>query len=453
VTHTARYAAFITLLRIEKERSYADILIDRELREGRLAGPDRGLFTELVYGVLRRQGTLDHLIASFSTTPLNKLERTVTLLLRLGLYQIFFLDRVPVSAAVNETVNLAKQASPRAAGFINAVLRSADRGRESVTYPDPAREPAAHIALRHSHPRWIVDGWLEQLGYGEAERLAAVMSGHPPFTVRANRLKISRDELAQRLASEGVETRPCRYAPDGLTVTSAVSLPHLPSFGAGLFVVQDEASQLAALLLAPREGESLLDLCAAPGGKATYLAELSGDRATLLAADRNPRKLEQIREAAARLGLTSITTTTLDGSKPLPELPGAPFDRVLVDAPCSGLGVIHRNPEGKWWKDPGDPARLAKTQLAILCNAASVLKPGGVLLYSTCSTSRAENEDVVDNFLISHPDFVIEPVSAALSTMADMETERGFFRSWPHRHGMDGFFAARLRKNQEEHAR
>jgi len=444
VTHSARYAAFLSLLRIEKERSYADIIIDRELREGRLTGPDRGLYTELVYGTLRRQGTLDHIIATFSTTPVSKLERAVVLLLRLGLYQIFYLDRVPVSAAVNETVNLAKQAAPRASGFINAVLRSADRGRDTIPYPDPANEPAAYLATRYSHPRWIVDGWLEQLGYDEAEKLAAVMSQAPPFTVRANRLKNSREELEATLAREGAAVRPCSHAPDGLTITSPVSLANLPSFANGLFVVQDEASQLAVLLLTPAAGEAVLDLCAAPGGKVTYLAELTGDSGSLLACDRNPRKLEQVREAAGRLGITSITTMALDATRTLPELHPPLFDRILVDAPCSGLGVIHRNPEGKWWKEPTDPARLAITQRAILGNAAERLKQGGILVYSTCSTSLEENERVVENFLNDHHDFVIEPVSTVLPSLAAMETEGGFFRSWPHRHGMDGFFAARL---------
>lgn len=446
MNHTARQAAFQALLRIEKERSYADIIIDRELKGDGLKGPDRGLFTELVYGTLRRQGTLDHIISTFSTTPLAKLERAVVLLLRLGLYQLFYLDRIPVSAAVNETVNLAKEAAPRAAGFINAVLRSADRGRESIGYPDPSKEPAAYLATRYSHPRWIAEGWLSKLGFAEAEELARLMSSPPPFTIRANRLKISREQLAKVLQEEGLSVAPCNYAPDGMVITSGASLPQLESFSGGLFSVQDEASQLAALLLSPEPGEAILDLCAAPGGKATYLAELTGNRGAILACDRNPRKLEQVREAAGRLGITTLSTMALDAVKPLPKLPAGQFDRILVDAPCSGLGVIHRNPEGKWWKEPSDPERLSLTQRAIITNAAAVLKPGGLLLYSTCSTSIEENELVIDNFINEHGDFVVEPVSRILPLLAAMETDRGFFRSWPHRHGMDGFFAARLRK-------
>jgi len=446
MTTSPRQAAYLTLLRIEKERSYADILIDQELQEGGLTGPDRGLYTELVYGTLRKQGTLDHIVSQFSNTPLGKLERSVILLLRLGLYQMFFLDRIPVSAAVNETVNLAKQYSSRSAGFINAVLRGADRGRATVSYPDPDKEPAAWLATKHSHPLWIAEGWLEQLGFAEAAELAAAMSAPPPFTIRVNNLKTSRDSLIAILQAEGVTAAPCSFAPDGLTITSAISLAGLKSFNEGLFSVQDEASQLAALLLAPQAGDSILDLCAAPGGKATYLAELTGDNCTLTACDRNPRKLALIRDVVACLGIKNITVTLLDATKPLEKLGKGLFDRILVDAPCSGLGVIHRNPEGKWWKKPSDPLRLANTQRAILDNAAIRLKPGGVMVYSTCSTSLEENEQVIDNFLQKHRDFMIEPIIKVLPQASAMQTEQGFFRSWLHRDGMDGFFAARLIK-------
>ncbi|NJD91213.1 MAG: 16S rRNA (cytosine(967)-C(5))-methyltransferase RsmB [Geobacter sp.] len=439
-----RQAAFNTLLRIEKERSYADILIDRELAHGQLSGADRGLYTELVYGTLRKQGTLDHIMASFSSTPLARLERAVLLILRLGLYQLFCLDRIPASAAVNESVNLAKVAAPKAAGFINAVLRSADRGRDRIVYPDPATEPVAYLAARYSHPEWIVAAWLEQLGMAEAEQLAAAMVEQPPLTIRVNSLKLGRDELISRLAEEGVGSEPCSRSPYGLKITSQVAVAKLPLFSEGFFSIQDEASQLATLLLTPREGEQILDLCAAPGGKSGFIAELTNDNAFITACDRHPRRVEQIGQTAGRLGIRSITTQTVDASKPLPPLSVPFFDRILVDAPCSGLGVIHRNPEGKWWKQPADLVGLAAAQGRILSSAADRLKPGGVLVYSTCSTTIQEDEAVVENFLTSHPEFVIEPVSRALPEIAPMETSQGFFRSWPHRDGLDGFFAARL---------
>jgi 16S rRNA (cytosine967-C5)-methyltransferase len=446
VTANPRSAAFQTLLRIEKERSYADILIDHELANGQLAGPDRGLFTELVYGVLRRQGSLDYIVGQFSSKPPAKLERAVLLLLRLGLYQMFYLDRVPVSAAVNETVKLAKELTPRASGFINAVLRSSDRGREQLRYPDREQDPVAHLAAVHSHPAWLVQLWLGQLGLAEAEALATAMAKPAPLTIRVNSLKTDATTLRQRLAAEGLSAQPCRYAPHGLTLAGHASLAGSASFREGLFTVQDEASQLAALLLAPLPGERVLDLCAAPGGKATYLAQLMENRGTLVACDRTGRKLELIRETAARLGVSCLTTGLVDATQPLLSFLPEPFERILVDAPCTGLGVIRRNPEGKWWKEPADPARLAETQLAILGQAAPLLRPGGVMVYATCSTTLAENEQVIDNFLSRHQDFMIEPVRDCAPLLEPLGTDRGFFRSWPHRDGMDGFFAARLKK-------
>ncbi len=446
--NAARHAAFKVLLRIEKERSYADLLIDRELKEGRLAGADRGLFTELVYGSLRRQGTLDHFISQFSRTPVARLERAVLVIIRLGLYQMFFLDRVPVSAAVNESVNLAKEMAPKAAGFINAVLRNADRGRADILYPDPAKEPVAYLAARHSHPRWLVEKWLEQLGFEEAEQLAAIMSTPPPFTIRVNRMKASREELLCRLAGEGLTAVPCCYAPDGIIITSPVSLPALRSFQEGLFTVQNEASQLAVILMGTQPGDHVLDICAAPGGKATYLAEITGRYGSVVACDKNSRKLQQVSEAATRLGIENIVINVMDATKPSITLSDKLFDQLLLDAPCSGLGVIQHKPEGKWWKEPTDPERLAVTQLAILENSVHLLKAGGVLLYATCSTTETENEQVIDRFLASNPGFLIEPVTSQLQHLAEMETTRGYFRSWPHRHGMDGFFAARLRKER-----
>ena len=443
-TENPRRAAFDILLRIEKERSYADILIDRELSQGHLKGPDRGLLTEIVYGVLRRQGTLDHIIRHCSEQRIEKLERAVLLLLRLGLYQALFLDRVPVSAAVNETVKLAHTLAPRAAGFINAVLRRADREREAIAYPDRDADPAAYIAACYSTPRWIAEEWIGQLGKEGAEDLARAMLAVPPFTVRVNTLKTSREDLLARLTGEGVSAEPARFSPVALHLSGPVQLAALPSFREGLFTVQDESSQMAAILLAPKPGERVLDLCAAPGGKTTHIAQLMENRGTVVACDVAPRKLGLIEETAARLGIAIITTAALNATKPLPE--GDRFDRVLVDAPCSGLGVLRRNPEGKWWKTRENVSELVTIQQSILRNAANCLGEGGTLLYATCSTTRQENEGVIDDFLTQHPDFMLEDLHELFPTHAGLFTERGCFRSWPHRDGMDGFFAARLRK-------
>jgi len=445
-TKNPRRAAFDILLRIEKEKSFADILIDHELSKEIIKGADRGLLTELVYGVLRRQGTLDHIIGQFSKQRPEKLELFVLLMLRLGVYQSFFLDRVPVSAAVNETVNLAKELAPRAAGFINAVLRSADRGRDTISYPDREKTPVDYLSVRYSHPAWLAAQWCEQLGLEAAESLAAAMAEPPPFTIRANTLRISREALMERLSLEGVTCSQTSWSPDGVRLNQSGAITKLPSFRDGLFTVQDESSQLAPIFLEPQEGERVLDACAAPGGKSTQIAQLMGDSGEIFACDVNHNKLRLIRETCDRLGINSVRTFTMDATAPSNAIRDVSFHRILVDAPCSGLGVIRRNPEGKWWKTPADLAQLAATQLTILENLCKYLEPDGTLLYATCSTSRQENEEVVDAFLSRHPEYAPVDLRPLFPSFAPLFTERGFFRSWPHRDGMDGFFAARLKK-------
>lgn len=441
-----RHVALEILLHIEKEDSYADLLIDRELSSDAIQGPDRGLLTELVFGVLRRRGTLDHMIDSFASQKTAKLERVVAMLLRLGLYQSFYLDRVPVSAAVNETVKLAKVFVPRAAGFINAVLRRADRERDMIPWPDRVADPAAFLAVRYSQPRWLVEQWLEQLGLAEAESLAAAMVEPPSLTTRVNTLKISREEFAERLAAEGIAARLTDYSPVGIHILSSIHPARLPGFQDGLCTVQDESSQLASLFLAPEPGQRVMDVCAAPGGKATHLAQLMENKGNLLASDLDARKLRRIEETAARLGVSIIETRCLDASRPLSSLKGRKFDRILVDAPCTGLGVIRRNPEAKWRLTPSDVTRLAQLQTSILHNVAEHLEIGGVLLYSTCSTSREENEGVLDVFLSERQDFMVEDLREIFPQYAELYSDRGMFRGWPHRNGMDGFCAARLKR-------
>jgi len=444
-TSNPRQAACDVLIRIRKEGCYADQEMDRELTGGQLSGPDRGLFAELVFGVLRRQGTLDHILAQLLDQPLAKLEPLVLILLRLGLYQLAYLDRIPESAAVNESVNMAKHSIPRASGLINAVLRNYIRRREGITFPDPAAEPAAAMAARHSHPEWLAQQWLDQLGQEEAEQLAEASSRQPPLTLRANTLRTTRDELMARFAENGIAAVACLFSADGIRIDGRHHIPSLPGFRDGLFVVQDEASQIAGILLAPQQGERILDACAAPGGKATHLAQMMGNRGELLAMDVSSSKLPLVQETAQRLGIAIIRTRVADLLK-TGAFPAEAFDRVLLDAPCSGLGVIRRNPEAKWRLKPADITRLAIAQKVMLKNAAGMLKPGGTLLYSTCSTTFEENEGVVQDFLSHHHGFVLENLNELFPAWRELFTTSGMFRAWPHRHAMDGFFAARLRK-------
>jgi 16S rRNA (cytosine967-C5)-methyltransferase len=279
--------------------------------------------------------------------------------------------------------------------------------------------------------------------------LAEASSRQAPLTLRANTLRISRDEFLSKLIANGIQAVSCGFSPHGVQIEGRHAVPGLPGFHEGLFAVQDEASQLAGLLLEPQPGERVLDACAAPGGKATHLAQLMDNRGELLAMDISSTKLSLVRETARRLGLTIIHTRAVDLLKNA-TFPESAFDRILLDAPCSGLGVIRRNPEAKWRLTSADITRLAETQKKMLKNAVRMLKPGGRLLYSTCSTTWEENEAVVQDFLSRQDDCVLENLNQCFSSWRDLFTAEGMMRTWPHRHGMDGFFAARIRKIQRE---
>ena len=440
-----RQAACETLLRIRKEGGFADRLIDIELSNGILSGPDRGLYAELVYGVLRRQGTLDHILQQLLEKPMVELDPLALVILRIGLYQLTCLDRIPESAAVNESVNLAKLITPGTSGLINAVLRNYLRRRDTISFPDINTNPAAAIAARHSQPEWLVEQWIGQLGVSEAQLLAEASSQQPPLTLRINTLRTNRDELLREFEQQGIDATPCRFSPDGIVIAGRYTINTLPGFDAGLFAVQDEASQLAGQLLGAEPGERIWDTCCAPGGKSCHIAQLMDDRGELIATDISRSKLTLVQDSIRRLGISSVSTAVADLHQP-DTFPDGYFDRILLDAPCSGLGVIRRNPEAKWRLFSGDITRLAAVQKTFLKNAAVRLKPGGTLLYSTCSTSEAENELVVEDFLLHHPGFVLENLNDLFPAWRDLFAFYGMFRVWPHRHGMDGFFAARIKR-------
>lgn len=441
-----RHAAFIVLSALSGSDLHADDLIDQQLSRNLLQGPDRGLFAELVFGVLRQQGALDHYLGQLVQQPLQQLEIPVLLVLRLGLYQLLQLDRVPAHAAVHTTVELAKKIVPRAAGLVNGVLRSFQRRQAELTLPDPVSRPLDWLAATYSLPAWLAGQWLQQLSREEATALAAASNEIPPLTLRTNTLKVTRHTLLERFLEAGIAAAPCHLAPEGIQLLERCQVMLLPGFNEGLFTVQDEASQLIGHLLAPRPGERILDMCAAPGGKATHLAQLMLDQGQVLATDLNQRRTRKIQEAAQRLGLHSITASAADALTPGYQH-GQLFDRILLDAPCSGLGVIRRNPEAKWRLAPAELTRCAGRQRELLAVAAGLLKPGGVLVYATCSTAVEEDEAVVDDFLSRHPQFMIENSAQFFPDSQELCTAAGYLRTWPHLHGTDGFFAARLKRN------
>jgi 16S rRNA (cytosine967-C5)-methyltransferase len=445
MTNDPRRLAFAILERVAGG-SYADRTLDAELqRHPRLDARDRGLATELVYGVLRQQGRLDFALGRFCKQPLPKLEQRVLLLLRLGAYQLLCLDRVPASAAVDTSVQLARQCGlERATGFINGVLRALARGQASLVWPDPGKEPLAHLQHALSLPRWLAERWLQQLGAEEALPLADALLKPAPFSLRVNTLKTDRAHFLQALAEAGHGAKPTRFAAEGVILTARASAP-LPGDAEGWYQVQDEASMLVPHLLAPQAGEHLLDACAAPGGKTTQLAALTCNQATITALDLHPQRIRLVEQGAARLGCRGITARCWDLTSVPPFLPPASCDGVLVDAPCSGLGVLRRNPEARWRLQPADIVVLAERQAMILQQAAQLVKPGGRLVYAVCTMTPEETDRQVAAFLAHHPDFHLEPLTAAVPPhWRELLDTQGCLRTWPHRGGLDGFFAARL---------
>jgi len=443
----ARQLALRVLERVERAGAYADVLLHALLGRGDLAAADRAFATDLVQGTLRWRGHLDFLLAQVLDRDQGKLEPLVANALRLGAYQIVLSQgRTPPQVAVDESVRCVRAAgAERATGLVNAVLRRLAAEYKTIALPDPERDPLGFLIHALSLPAWLAARWLEIHGPEEAVALARACNEIPPLVVRANRLRADRDALLAELRERFPEAEACRFARDGVRLGRRGNPALDPAFLAGRFTVQDEASQLVAALVDPRAGDRVLDVCAAPGGKATALAERLAGEGLVVALDRHARRLDLVSRHARRLGLENLRCTVRDAARPLADLCSERgFDRVLVDAPCSGLGTLRRNPDARWRIGPAEPARLAETQLAILRQAAATLVPGGVLVYSTCTLLPEENESTVEAFLAEAPRFRQMGPEEAPDEARPLVGPDGFFRSFPHRHDADGFFAARL---------
>jgi len=430
---------------VDRDEAFADLVLDRALRDARFPDPrDRGLLTELVMGTLRRRGAIDYALLPFLSRPLSKTDAYVRNALRVGAYQLFY-TRVPDRAALNETVAAVKVArGGGAAGFVNAVLRGIVRAGKVPLLPpegDPRRLPAELSA-----PKALLDALTRSMGEGEARSYLAACLEKPPFVVRANPFRETTGRLLARLAAEGKEPAPCRFAPDGIVLYKPAPVFSDAAFLEGAYLPMDEGGQLIAPLLAPAVGERVLDACAAPGGKTTHLAALAGGKAAVVAADVSVARLRLLRETVARTAAPGIEPILHDFSRaPLPASRGT-FDKVLVDAPCTGMGVIRRNPDGKWRFRQEDAEGKARLQGSILRHAWDALRAGGLLVYCTCSPLREEDEEVVRSFLGEHPEASVASGPAGWPGPPEAWTPEGFLRLYPHRHGTDAFFAALFRK-------
>ena len=434
------------LAQVDTQKAYADILLDRALRDDAMDQRDRALLTEIVYGTLRWRGKIDAELAKYLNRALSRTDARVRNVLRLTSYQLLFLDRVPDYAAVSEAVEIAKlYGGQKTASFVNGVLRNLLRSKP----PDPIRsenQSSSSLAAEYSHPEWLVKLWTAQFGFESAVSLMRANNDKPPLVVRANSLKCTREQLLELLLNAGVTAKRTRQSPQGVSIQSEGAVEKLPGFAQGLFQVQGESSQLVAALLSPMPGERILDACAAPGGKATHIAETMKDRGEIIAIDKSAAGISKLRENLTRLGINSVRPYRADVSHLLDDDFRGPYDRILVDAPCSGFGTLRSHPEIKWHRELGDVRRLSALQSKILDCVALHLRLSGILVYATCTLTAEENERNVESFLTRHPGFELENAASYLPSEAQQMTRGNFFEALPHRHDTDGFFSARMKR-------
>jgi 16S rRNA (cytosine967-C5)-methyltransferase len=436
-----RGTAVKILNRVERTDAYLDKLLDSELRSGELPEIDKGLLTELVHGVLRWQNKLDWVLNGFSHGNFAKSEINVKNALRVGLYQILFLERIPHAAAVNEAVEFIKRIrGERPAGLVNAVLRNIIRNIESIRYPDPAQDQVQYLSVMFSHPHWMVKRWVGRFGPEETEKFLVANNERPHLSLRINKLKTEPGTFLRQLDVQQISYQGSNHIDYFVKVKSFPRIGQNEMFRSGVFTIQDESAALPCLLLGAKPGERVLDLCAAPGGKTTHIAEIMKNEGEVIAIDKYEVKLSFIKAACDRLGLKNVKLVVGDASAYEHE----PVDRVLLDAPCSGLGVLTKKPDLRWKRDIADIIKLKQIQGELFENAATLVKPGGVLVYSTCSTEPEENQEIVMTFLAKHSEFELDNAGKFVSK--DLVTAQGFVETFPHKHGMDGSFAARLVK-------
>lgn len=427
--------------RYERTDAYADVLLEQELRQSKLSKPDKSLAQEIFFGVIRWRKRIDWIIKQFFQGDYAKSPRQIRYILQGAFYQFIFMDRIPAYAVIHEAVELAKQNGSDYWGKkTNAILRTFQRGQRRIHYPDVATEPVLSIAIMHSHPEWMIKRWIERCGKEETIAFCEANNQIPKLSIRINSLRASTVEFKNLLSTTNVETTRSEYLDNFLTTDQLPDLNNFEPFRMGLFSIQDVSAGLACKLLAPQPGEKIVDLCSAPGGKATFLAELSGDRAEIIAVDVNQSRIKLVEQNIQRLGLKSIQFVPADGTKYSCD----PVDKVIVDAPCSGLGVLAKRVDLRWKRTLNQVKKITGLQFNLLMNAAKLLKSGGVLVYCTCTIEPEENENMVEHFLSENKNFAID--SAGKYVSSKVVNSSGFIHTYPHRHGIDGSFAVRLIK-------
>lgn len=441
----SRKIALDILMDIGLKGLFSNYVIDRYLN-GKISVKDKNLVRELVYGVLENRTYLDYIISQASNINIKKIHPKNLEILRMAVYQIAFMDRIPDRAAINEAVNLSKIGGHRGvSGYVNGVLRNISRNKKKFMSIGE-KDKDKRLSIRYSHPLWMIRRWIRDYGYEFTEGLCQYNNFRPKLNIRVNTIKTTREKLACNLHKCGYTVYKTRYAEDGLIVERPVDITETSEFKSGHFFIQDESSMLVGQIVNPRENSIVLDLCSAPGGKATHLGQMMNNRGRIVCRDIYDHKLNLVNENANRLGITIIETQNFDALK-LDEEWIEKADYCIVDAPCSGLGIIRRRPEIKWNRTEKDIEDLTEIQSNILDNAKRYVKSGGIILYSTCTIGKDENTDIVEDFLYKNPEFELIGFDNLIHSKQNMETSKnGYIQLFPHIHHTDGFFIAKIRK-------
>lgn len=445
-TVNVRQVALDVLLKIEKQQAYSHLLLNETIKNTNLAKKDVPLLTELVYGTIQNKKKLDYYLSHFSNKPLTKLEKWVLVLLRLTLYQMVFLDRIPDRAAVHEAVQIAKRKGHQGiANMVNGILRSIQR--KGLPNPKLIEDVVERIAVETSHPNWLIKRWMDQYGKEQTIKMGLANLSHPLHTARVNTVKTTVDHVLQLLDEEGVQARRSDSIEESIVITDG-AIAKTTAYKNGYLTIQDEGSMLVAYALDPKEGERILDACAAPGGKTTHLSEKINHNGEIIALDIHEHKVGLIKKQQERLGISNIEAKAIDARKATHHFGKESFDRILVDAPCSGLGVIQRKPDIKWTKSLDDIERLAVIQREILESVWPLLKKNGLLVYSTCTVDKVENEQLITQFVQDHADasFDTELKERLPKPFQAIASENGWIQLFPGLMETDGFFISAVRK-------
>ena len=438
---TPRQLVIKLLDRLDQTNAFADLLLESEFRKCELTDPDKALVQEIFFGVIRWRNRLNWIIKNFYRGDFDKSPRFIQSILQSSLYQLNFMDKIPDYAAINEAVELAKLNGGHYWGKkINAILRSFQRNRHQIKWPDYQTNPGKYISVYYSHPRWMVDRWLNRMGTEETIALCKANNKVPELSLRVNKLKTSTTALKKLLSQFNVQTTRSIHIENFLLTDRLPNLNQFAPFQHGLFSIQDTSAGLPCILLTPQPDDKIIDLCAAPGGKTSFLAELTSEQAKIFSIDLNISRINLIRQNLKRLGLKSVQLIQADGT----QFSCQNIDKIIVDAPCSGLGVLSKRVDLRWKRIPDQIKELSQLQLTLLTNAAKLLRSGGVIVYCTCTIEPEENEHIVKKFLYEHNDFHIESASRYVSE--EITSPEGYIYTFPHRHGMDGSFAVRLVK-------